>query len=764
MMAALSPWVALNAFLSSADLQLIRSRIEHEAMVDNPKADQATARYRATMDSNGGWSGEIDYFREYVTSDYWQPIDHIYRMTWFAVSYSNPDGAYYQDAGVKSDFLRALDFWLLNRPVSPNWWHNQIGVSQKLATSLLLMESELTASRLAGGIALLEEEGSMTGQNLVWTAGVALRRGLLERDNARVERAALAMRSVVVETPSEGIQVDGSFYQHGNQIYNGGYGLSFLNDISRMIAILSGTSVAVSAEERGVFDRFLLEGTLWMQRYGFPDVNVMGRDYTRYGATSGPDSTLLGSVSRVLSAGGGRFSEIQSQYAQMIGSEPVSSGHRHFWRGDYTVQRAAGASVCLRMMSSRTIGAECGNGENLKGVFQGLGMHLIYRSGTEYQSIFPCWDWLRLPGTTLAQVPEAPSFAGYVWCSGPYVGGVSDGAAGVSVMSQTPVWVHERVDGRPVPVVMGDVRARKSWFFFGEGFLAMGDGIRSASPYPVFTTVNQCHLRGTVKIGRTTGQETVLQPETENISSQIRWIHHDSVGYIFASGGDLHSSTRSRRGRWTDINSLMQRYSELEVMHPLFTLGLDHGLTPTDGSYSYVVMPDISPDGVRAFALANPIQILSRNEIAHAARDNRKRITGIAFFEPGTVELRVGFSLASDQPVAVLVSEDLRGLRVHVADPTQQLSSITLTISGSYTGNGCVVANGGTMTRVTVPMPQGAYAGSSVALNLTRTSNHPPMLNSVGSMSIEAGRPASIVIQALDGDAQILHYSASGDE
>ncbi|OPZ67478.1 MAG: hypothetical protein BWY82_02788 [Verrucomicrobia bacterium ADurb.Bin474] len=60
-------------------------------------------------------------------------------------------------------------------------------------------------------------------------------------------------------------------------------------------------------------------------------------------------------------------------------------------------------------------------------------------------------------------------------------------------------------------------------------------------------------------------------------------------------------------------------------------------------------------------------------------------------------------------------------------------------------------------------MHQGVYAGSSVALNLTRISNLPPMLNPVRSRSVEAGRPASIVIQAFDGHAQILHYPVTGD-
>jgi chondroitin AC lyase len=763
LIACANPLIVLRGALSSADMGLIRLRVEQEAIEEHVQADQATAKYRATMAANGSWPNDIDYSRVYVITDYWKPMDHIQRLTWFAVSYSDPAGIYYHNAGVRDDFLKALDFWLLNRPVSPNWWYNQIGVPRKLGPSLLLMETELNSSQLDSGISLLEAEGSMTGQNLVWTAGVALRRGLLERNLERVERAATAMKSVIAETPLEGIQVDGSFYQHETQIYNGGYGLSFLNDISRMIAIGEGTGIQLSTEERNVFDQYLIDGTLWMQRHGYLDVNVMGRDFTRYGATMRPNATLQESVLRVLRAGGGgRMAELESCNAQMNGREPVMAGHKHFWRGDYTVQKASGATVGLRMMSSRTVGAECGNGENLKGVFQGLGMHLIQRSGTEYQEIFPSWDWLKLPGTTLAQTPEVPSFAGYVWTSGPFAGGVSDGKAGISVLSQSPVWVHEKINGKWVKSIKGDVRARKSWFFFGDGFLVMGDGIESASGFPVFSTVNQCHLRGTVRISRTTGGETDFEPETENTLTQVQWVHHDGVGYFFPSPEDLLVSTRSRSGWWTEINSQMGNYTGLEVRHSLFTLGFNHGVNPADGRYSCVVLPDVDSAGMRAFAAENPIRILLRNQVAHVVRDERSQLTGIVFFEPATVELMPGVRLSSDQPVAVLLREMPRGLSFHVADPTQHLDSVTLGISGTYSGGGSVVALEETTTWVTVPLPKGVYAGSSVALELVRLGNHQPVLHFIGSKTIQAGQSLKIEVQAVDADAQDLDYTAVG--
>ena len=89
-------------------------------------------------------------------------------------------------------------------------------------------------------------------------------------------------------------------------------------------------------------------------------------------------------------------------------------------------------------------------------------------------------------------------------------------------------------------------------------------------------------------------------------------------------------------------------------------------------------------------------------------------------------------------------------------------SNMKETTIWSQLGKG-IGSGGGRLGINREPMTRGVFAGSSVALNLTRTSNLPPMLNPVGLRSIEAGRPASIVIQALDGDAQILHYPVTGD-
>ena len=45
------------------------------------------------------------------------------------------------------------------------------------------------------------------------------------------------------------------------------------------------------------------------------------------------------------------------------------------------------------------------NGDNSLGRYFSDGACLIYRTGDEYDGVTLCWDWTRLPGTTLPATP-----------------------------------------------------------------------------------------------------------------------------------------------------------------------------------------------------------------------------------------------------------------------------------------------------------------------------------------------------------------------
>ena len=122
-----------------------------------------------------------------------------------------------------------------NDPRNRNWWWNEIGIPRKAAFYLLLMGDAATPEERAGFLKIMGRsctEPRLTGQNLVWEAGVLLMKAALEDDAAAVETMKNTIEGTVQVTEKEGLQSDGSFHLHGHMLQFGNYGLAFFDSIA----------------------------------------------------------------------------------------------------------------------------------------------------------------------------------------------------------------------------------------------------------------------------------------------------------------------------------------------------------------------------------------------------------------------------------------------------------------------------------------------------------------------------------------------------
>jgi len=680
----------------SADAALIRTRMEEQGRSEHLSSASTVGTWLATQNADGSWP-DIDYTNQDSAS--WLPITHVSRLAGMASAYCTTGHTYCKSASLALAFSKALDYWTQAKLVCPNWWYNDIGVPLNLGPALLLMQAELSSAQVSAGAALLPVAAKITGENLVWYCFGATHRALLEGNSAHFEAAVMALKGTLVLTTAEGIQVDGTFYQHGNQLYNGGYGYSYVSDLSKWVSLLSGTSLAIEGSQRSVLDHLVLDGTGWMLRYGTLDYSTMGRGISRKGQIFKTET--LASLDRLIAAGSTRLAELQSLRNHVAGASTGTTGHKHFWRGDYTTHREAGSLVTLRLFSTRSVGPECGNEENLLGYYQAMGTTLIYRDGMEYADIFPAWDWLRLPGTTLEELSAVPTFSGDLTGSQGFVGGVSDGVAGLSAFDQADA--------------KSTVKAHKSWFFFGNGFLALGAGISSSGTGSVNTTLNQCLLQGAVRASSGGSVSTRAAGEV-NLSS-TRWVLHDGVGYVFPTATQVHLKNTAQTGDWNLINAM---YASASLSCDIFRLSLDHGVAPTGASYAYAVLPDTDETTLAGFADSSPLSILANTSTLQAARHSGLGLSGVAFFSAGSVTLKSGLTLSTDTPILVLVRETSTGLELSVAEPTQTASTALLTLSGKYSGSGTTWNQAGTSTSLSLSLPSAEWAGSTLTFTLTK--------------------------------------------
>jgi chondroitin AC lyase len=457
------------------------------------------------------------------------------------IAYRSPNSPAYHSIDMLRGITNGLAYWFDRKPVSTNWWFNQIGQQLELERILILTKGDVPNSLIQTGTAYLNDPGQTTlkpaptGQNLVWFAGEELVRGVLANSDVDIVKAVRSMESVLAVTTAEGIQPDYSFHQHGPQLYVGGYGLGALQDTVTYATLLDGTRFAFAADKIDIASNYLLQGARLMVRGKMLDYGAIGREISR--PEGGQEALrLIGVCEMLAKLRPDKSSEYTSleRHIQGTGASYGFLGHKHFWNSDFTVHDREGYYASVKMTSIRTVGTESLNGENRRGFWLPFGVTFVARKGSEYAGIFPVWDWAHLPGTTAPD--DVPSMGSYVSQKNSFVGGVSDGMYGASAM---------RLDiegGR-------SIHAHKSWFFFDDEFVALGSGISSVEPVAVTTTLNQCLLYGGVD-----RRQLKMCQLVSHALSDASWVLHDGIGYVFPARANIRLKNDYQNGSWSSIN------------------------------------------------------------------------------------------------------------------------------------------------------------------------------------------------------------------
>lgn len=108
-------------------------------------------------------------------------------------------------------------------------------------------------------------------------------RGCLLKNDSIVRVNADEIFYPVQIVANEGIQEDLSYHQHGPQLYIGGYGTVFVDNIVRMGNILNGTKYAMNPEKLTLFSNFIRNTYFNVFRSRYLDFSVTGRGVSRKG-------------------------------------------------------------------------------------------------------------------------------------------------------------------------------------------------------------------------------------------------------------------------------------------------------------------------------------------------------------------------------------------------------------------------------------------------------------------------------------------------
>ncbi len=438
---------------------------------------------------------------------------------------------------------------------------------------------------------------------------------------------------------------------------------------------------------------------------------------------------------------------------------------------DRAVQHTENYTVGLAMSSRRIATHESINGANRYGWYTGDGAIYVYNDKTtisydQYGTNFNRFaNMYRVPGTTeensTSRKPVSQKqtyFPGMTYTSsgwtqdknkdgvdaGAFVGGVElDGQFIAAAMdfeayswSSAESTVEKTKVKSPVErnnlkqVLTSDLTAKKSYFMFDNEIVCVGSDIDfSTRSNSVYTYVDNRELtEKTVKDGVTTyGTEDVIVDgvtlEKVNSFSTKKytdpgWVYAGNFGgYVFPKGGNvtLKKTYRESSADGDDTNDDFNKVtisSEARTeKHSFLEVWIDHGSKPVDGSYSYVMLPGMTPEETKGYSARPDISIAKNTTSLHVVKENTLGITAMVFWKAGTYG-----DITVDKPMIVMVQEKDGMYTIAASDPTQELSSGTITINRalhSWDINSRMTVSG--TSKITIKVNFSGAEGASIA-------------------------------------------------
>jgi hyaluronate lyase len=565
-----------------------------------------------------------------------------------------------------------------------NWFHWEISGPQSLNDTMVLLYPTLTGTQITNYLAAVDRfspggpgatYGWMTGANTSDKVLVVAIRGILGKNSDKLSSAQANLSPVFLYvTSGDGFYTDGSFVFHSTIAYNGHYGLVLLGDIPEIVNLLQGSTWQITDPNLTNVFNWAVNSFEPLIYNGVMMDMVRGRAVSwSYETESGDGAGALSAMRQIAQFAPAATAAALTNFAN---SPRLASGQFHFASMDRVVALRSGFGFGISMSSTRIANYESINSGNLRGWFQGDGMTYLYIGNTENQfnsDFWPTVDPYHLPGTTAETNTLSNSYHEAKTSDQNWVGGAQvANTYGVAGMSLHPYQIA--------------LYGKKSWFMFDNEIVCLGAGITCGDSGGVHTTAENRRL-GSPITGSFTLNGTAITP-TVGWSSNLpgatsSWCALSGTGgYYFPAGvSNLQATFVANSGSWSQINAGDDGTSRTDNYLKLW---FNHGLKPTNASYAYVILPNMTATSVSNYALNPDIVILTNTPFVQAVKKTTPGIVAANFWTNGNSSADL---ISVNGKASVITLEQSTNLLVGVSDPTQtNNSSITVTLNRSASG------------------------------------------------------------------------------
>jgi chondroitin-sulfate-ABC endolyase/exolyase len=258
------------------------------------------------------------------------------------------------------------------------------------------------------------------------------------------------------------------------------------------------------------------------------------------------------------------------------------------------------------------------------------------------------WDWCHIPGTTAAERPmeemkanvlNVDEFSGYEemllsdeW----FAGGVSYGTE--AAMFSMKLHEHDKYNG--------SLRARKSFFAFGNRIVCLGDGLENAlEGSELHTTLFQNSIEG-----------EDAAPSMDMKADDIVLTDKFSNAY-FIRNAHVRVTKGLQQSYHEETDAPTEGYFEKAY--------IKHGENCSGGRYEYMAVIAPTKTDMASYEAERPYSVLRADSQAHIVKDNITGITGCSAFETVSVDENI----VSLSPSVMMYKASADQMTISISNP-----------------------------------------------------------------------------------------------
>lgn len=690
--------------------------------------DNTTASLWNSMEKSPTSKGYLWSSYNKLTGDATNTPSHVWHtygnLRDMAKSYACPASTYYHNASLLTDIKLGLNFlnsvaFNASTTAIGNFYEWRIGIPEYYGHIVTLLYDELTDSQknnydtsVGHMIRDLAVNGNMTYANQANVCQELITLGILSKKSADIQSGLTNSIRVFVDATTvaqrntaqaqfekcwkaqgdyhqysvgkkEGYYPDGTFIQHIAIPYIGAYGMEMIELSSFMARILTGTDFTVPAsiiaalpdliqrtylpaiykgEMMYMFmgrstttnpfqnaDHILLDCYLSAKQY-VDDASVKADIIAMCKSSIQPltySATVFGGMSPLRDKP--IYNALQTETASSAAAETFAL---FYPCGDRLIFQTERFRFGLSMSSARIGKFESINNMNTKGWYTGDGMTYLYLPSdrNQYVNYFSNnLNWQRLAGTTVDALKRTAETNNYGLFGTP--GTQKDWVGGLSFRDQYAQ------AGMHLQSQAGSLQARKSWFCFVDEIVCLGAGI----------TMTEARKAESVIENRKSTQAITIDGEARQNKKGVE-LTHTTPSYMHLAGTGGYYFPGANQ----DVCSFIS-YDGYSMIY------FNHGTTPTDASYAYVLLPAMTAEETAAYAADAPVRVLRNDTVIQAATHTTTGVTGINFWHAGTCH-----GVTSDGAASVMYWQNGQDLFLALSEPTWKRTSQTIILAGDF--------------------------------------------------------------------------------